>query len=56
MRKRHVTERVFKCECCGNKQIAYKKTSHGTTTGHVKHMWCFKCKDRTAHIQQTRWD
>jgi hypothetical protein len=56
MKKRCVSERVFKCEKCGNKMIAYKKTSHGTSQGHIKHMWCYKCMERTAHIQQTKWD
>lgn len=56
MKKHNTTERVFKCSICGNKTIAYKKSSRKTTTGHTKHLWCYKCLDRTAHIQQTKWD
>lgn len=55
MRKRSVTERVFKCDKCSNKVIAYKKSSHKTAEGHTKHMWCYKCMERTPHTQQSKW-
>lgn len=56
MRKRKMTERVFKCPKCGNKVVAYKTTAHRTGEGHIKHMWCYKCMEQTAHIQQSKWD
>lgn len=56
MRKRKVIERVFKCSICGNKAIAYKKSAHQTAQGHIKHLWCYKCMECTAHIQQSKWD
>lgn len=56
MKKRSMKERVFKCETCGNKMIAYKRAGRNTSQGHIKHMYCFICKDRKAHIQQSKWD
>ena len=56
MKKRAVAERVFKCEKCGSKMIAYKKKSHGTSEGHYKTMWCYKCMDRVRFVQQSKWD
>lgn len=55
MRKQKMSERVFRCECCNNVQIAYKSQCHFTTKGHKKHMWCYKCREITAHIQQAKW-
>ena len=52
--KRAVTERVFKCPCCGVIMTAYKKSSRKTKEGHLKKLWCYKCK-RERNFEQVRY-
>lgn len=39
------------CEVCNNTVPIFRKRHKMKEKGHVKHMWCFKCKDTTAHIE-----
>ena len=43
--RKNVTERTFQCPCCSTKMTAYKKSSRRTKGGHIKHMYCYVCKD-----------
>lgn len=43
--KHTVSERAFRCPVCGTVIKAYKKTNRMTAIGHVKTMWCYKCKN-----------
>lgn len=43
--------RVFECEVCGGRSIAPKRRCSSTANGHIKHMYCWRCKDTTKHIQ-----
>lgn len=51
MRKKDTTERRFKCSACNSIQTAYKSSSHRTSVGHTKHMYCVFCKDVKPFIQ-----
>ena len=46
--------RDFRCEVCGEKVQATKSPSRKTSAGHIKHMWCIKCKEETPHVQISR--
>lgn len=46
--------RDFRCEVCGEKVQATKSTGKKTSAGHIKHMWCIKCKEVTPHVQISR--
>lgn len=47
----HATERRFECPICKEKVTAYKKSSRRTKVGHIKHMWCYKCKAIQGFVQ-----
>ena len=47
----NVTRRVFKCPDCGNQAVAYKKSSRRTKEGHLKKLWCWKCKEEKNFVQ-----
>ena len=49
--RKNVTERVFKCPCCDTKMTAYKKSSRRTSNGHIKHMFCYVCKEVKGFVQ-----
>lgn len=39
------------CDVCGNKTTIFRKKSKQKKQGHTKHMWCYKCKETTAHTE-----
>jgi len=41
----------LKCGECNNPVQIFRKRHRMKEKGHVKHMWCFKCKETTAHIE-----
>lgn len=43
--------RDFRCQVCGEAVQATKRPDRRTSPGHIKHMWCIKCKDETPHVQ-----
>lgn len=43
--------RLMRCEQCGVVVTVTKKPNRKTPVGHVKHMYCYKCRQRTKHIQ-----
>ena len=47
---RSVQWRVFKCTGCGSKALAPKRRAK-TRKGHIKPLWCYRCKKRTLHRQ-----
>jgi phage FluMu protein Com len=49
--KKHSTARYFKCPDCNLILTAYKKTSRMTKKGHLKNMWCPRCKNEHNFIQ-----
>ena len=49
--RKHTTQRTFKCPNCDTIMIAYKKSNKLTKLNHIKHMYCYKCKQTTGFIQ-----
>lgn len=47
---RWIQKRVFECTECGTK-VQATKTRHKTSAGHIKTMYCYKCKKTTDHVQ-----
>ena len=45
-----IQKRLFCCCQCGTLTPA-TKTRHKTSTGHIKTMYCYVCKERTNHKQ-----
>ena len=53
--RKNVTERYFKCPECGTVLTAYKKSSRRTSVNHIKHMYCYKCKEVRPFIQLSKY-
>jgi len=47
-----VKQKTLACPECGNKQRIWRKSRRNKAAGHIKHMWCYKCKAVTGHIEQ----
>jgi hypothetical protein len=39
------------CEKCGFTQSISRKRSKQRPRGHIKDIWCYKCKERTKHVE-----
>lgn len=50
MSKMYISNLV--CECCSNVFPVPRKQSERRGRGHVKHIWCYKCMEVTAHVEQ----
>ena len=44
--------RWFRCAVCGEKAPAAKGKGARTSPGHIKHMWCIRCRAVTEHRQE----
>lgn len=53
--KKRVSEREFICPRCDTKYIAYKSSNKLTAEGHIKDMYCFKCKSIQGFIQLSKY-
>ena len=53
--KKRVTEREFICPQCNTKYIAYKSSNKLTAEGHIKDMYCVKCKNVQSFIQLSKY-
>lgn len=53
--KKNVTERRFKCCECGTLLTAYKKSNRRTSVNHIKHMYCYVCKETQPFIQVSNY-
>lgn len=47
--------RYFECPVCKNTMTAFKKSSKQTSKDHVKHMWCYICKDVVGFVQKDKY-
>ena len=54
--RKKLVERRFKCPDCGYITIAYKKASLKTPRGHLKNLWCPRCKNEHNFIQISEWE
>lgn len=50
MRKRTIETRLI-CPECGNIQTIFRLSSRKKSFGHLKMLWCFKCKKRINHFE-----
>lgn len=39
------------CLKCGNITTIFRKISNLKPIGHIKHLWCYKCKKVTEHYE-----
>jgi len=44
-------EKDLECIECGHIMTIQRKNSKNRATGHIKHLWCIRCKKRTRHIE-----
>lgn len=47
--------RYFECPVCKTQITAFKKASKQTSKAHVKHMWCYVCKETIGFIQKDKY-
>ncbi|MBQ4263130.1 MAG: hypothetical protein IJB83_02660 [Bacilli bacterium] len=43
---------MLKCLKCANVQTIRRRKSRLKKDGHIKHLWCWKCKERTKHLEE----
>lgn len=48
---RKLEQVTLECMECGVMQTIWRKASRLKERGHVKHLWCPGCRDRTAHVE-----
>ena len=41
----------LECAMCGFVSTIQRRDSKNRAKGHIKHLWCPKCKERTAHVE-----
>ena len=39
------------CERCQSQFVIFRKKNELRGNGHIKHMWCYRCKSITPHIE-----
>lgn len=49
--KTRIASTHLQCPECGNVQTIHRKRSKMREKYHVKHMYCWKCKEVTGHIE-----
>ena len=47
----NLAEVTLECRRCGHRAVIWRKRSRLKEPGHVKHLWCAKCEDRTPHVE-----
>lgn len=51
----HIQSTKLTCSRCNFVQIIQRKKSKLKKAGHIKHLWCPKCKDRVEHIESSSY-
>lgn len=46
---REIVPTTLECKDCGNVQEIQRKRGSMKKEGHIKSLWCFKCKSTTYH-------
>ena len=49
--KTRTAQTFLQCSCCGNINPIFRKRSKMKGKNHIKHMYCYKCKEVTAHVE-----
>ena len=47
-----VAPSMLRCSVCGRPQWIWRRQARRRGRGHVKHLWCPTCEERTAHIEE----
>jgi len=42
------------CSECGNEDTIMRKSGKLKRSGHIKDLYCYKCKKRTKHTEMTK--
>lgn len=53
-KKGSMSETSLKCTECGNVNTLFRDSGWRKKDGHIKTVWCFKCKKETDHIENKR--
>lgn len=48
----HFVGTWLRCGVCGFRAHIFRKESRQKKRGHVKHMWCSRCRKVTAHYEE----
>ncbi len=48
---RMTIQKSLKCRPCKNVQIIYRVRGNNRKRGHIKTIYCYKCKKKTPHIE-----
>jgi hypothetical protein len=51
MKNRSTILRYFRCPECAGKMTAPKMSADSTGSGHIKTMWCWRCKTERDFVQ-----
>ena len=41
----------LRCAVCDSEQFIWRRRAKLRESGHVKHLWCCECRDRTPHVE-----
>lgn len=55
MRGTTMIYKELSCTKCGEVMIIPRLRSRNRAYGHIKTMWCYKCKDKTDFIEQDNY-
>ena len=50
--RRNMIRVTLRCKECGQPQQIWRQAAKCRTAWHTKHLWCIRCAERTAHIQE----
>jgi hypothetical protein len=56
MKRQPMVQKELKCEVCGDIFPIFRKAWKNKESGHIKHLYCYKCKNITAHIELSPLD
>ena len=53
---RFTIKKTLKCTECGNLIVIHRKLSNNKKEGHLKNLYCIKCKKEVNHIELSAWE
>ena len=51
----NMTQTKLKCTKCGSVYPMWRNSGWRRKEDHIKHLYCFKCQETTAHSEQTEY-
>ena len=45
----------LECKECGNVFSIWRKSGRQKPEGHIKHLYCYKCQQVTAHVELPKY-